>query len=267
MKCIFVIVCFLSFHSGFSQMKFLSLIDTNFIDNPYFNDSTSMEDFYDDPRLNEVFNPLNPDIELLNAGLFSAIQRERKRRGKSNFEFSDQQYTLCKQFLDYYVPDRFSGEHENLIRFDKTTKKSLKKMRFPKGVSKVFTFQIRALDFKGNNFHYLSTDEETDMKLFKGPKPDTRDSAKLAKIEKVPVPTFTYRKLIDHVMKQQLKKKYAGTLFSKEYSSMACYFKVDKRTLLRNKIPELSFIMILGADRLKYMNQAELKFKRQRKRI
>lgn len=250
---------------SYSQVKFLSQIDTNYISNQYLDDSLDVMEFYGDARLNEEFDPLNPDIELLNAGLFVAIQRERKRRAREILAFSEKQYTLCAKFLEFYLPDRFETDEENIEKFTKTTKKALKKIKFPKGISKVLTFKFRAMNFKGYNFYYLKTAHETELKLFKGAKPEIRDSTKLAELKKVPVPTFTYKGLIDNFVKNVLKKKYSKLLYSKEYSSLACYFKLDKRTLNRNKIPEVALIMIYGADRLKYMEVAKIKSKKQKK--
>lgn len=252
---------------GISQVRFLSQIDTVYISNKYLTDSVDVMEFYGDARLKEEFDPLNPDIELLNAGLYVAIQRERKQKAKSIQEFSEMQYTICEKFLQYYLPDRFITDDENIEKFTKTTKKALKKIRFPKGISKVLTFKFRAMDFKGNNFYYLRSAHETELKLFKGSKPETRDSVELAETEKIPLKTFTYKGLVDHFVKNILKKKYSKLLFSKDYSSFACYFKVDKRTLNCNRVPEVALMLIFGADRLKYMDVAKAKSKRQRKLI
>jgi len=251
--------------NSFSQVRFLAEIDTNYISNEYISDSMDVMEFYGDARLKQNFDPLNPDIDLLNAGLYATIQRERKRMSKEILAFSEMQYTICSKFINFYLPDKFANNEENIEKFTKTTKKALKKIRFPKGISKVLTFKFRALNFKGNNFHYLKSATETELKLFKGPKPETRDSIELAEIKKVAIPTFTYKELLDHFVKNILKKKYSKLLLSKEYSTFACYFKVDKRTLNCNKIPEVALIIIYGADRLKYVEQAKIKSKRQRK--
>lgn len=261
------ILIFIQPETDFAQVKFLNLLDTNYISNDYLNDTIEPVSFYSDARLDEEFNPLDADIELLNAGLYAAIQKERKRKAKKILSFSIKQNTLCKNFLDFYVPDRFENDEENLEKFGKTTKKALKKIKFPKGITKVVTFKMNALDFKGNNFYYLKSATETELKLFIGKKPEGLDSVQLAELEKKPVKTFTYREFIENVMKNYLKKKYSKMLFGNEYSTMACYFKIDQKTLNRNKIPQVAFMMMYGADRLKLMDVAVAKSKKQKKLI
>lgn len=262
---LFILLVVLNVHVAKCQTKFLALIDSNYISNKYINDSTNTLDFYFDARLQEKFNPLKPDIDLFNAGLFSAIQRERKRKAKDILTFSLQQYTICNRFLEFYLPNKFVNDNDNIEKFSKTTKKALKKIQFPKGISKVITFKIRCLKFKGNNFYYDKKDEDTDLKLFKGAKPTIKDSVKLAKIEKVPLEMFTYKQLIDYFIKNEFKRKYNAVLYGKEFSSLGCHIKVDERTLNKNKIPEIAIILIYGANRLKNIDKAVANSKRQRK--
>lgn len=250
-----------------SQINFLNEVDTNYISNAYWNDSLSAKEFLNDVRLNEEFDPLNPDIELLNAAVYAYIQDGRKRSGRKMHEFSDEQYTLCKKFIDFFVPDKFEHESDNIERFDKLTKKALKKMQFDKGISEVLSFNLRVVDFKGYNFYYLKTVHETELKLFKGSKPDIKDSAKLAELEKEPLKMYTYKKLAEHFYKNILKRKYNKLVNSANYSSIGIYFKIDPRTLHRNKIPEAAVILIFGANRLKEIDKALVKSKRQKKLI
>jgi hypothetical protein len=140
-------------------------------------------------------------------------------------------------------------------------------MKFNKGISKVLSFKVRAMDFKGNNFYYLSSAHETELKLFKGNKPEIRDSAKLAELEKVPLKTYTYRKFAENFYLNVLRKKYNKLIHSAEYSSMGVYFKMDPRTIFRRAVPEFAVIIVLGADRLKEMDKAIVKSKRQRKLV
>jgi hypothetical protein len=251
----------------FGQVNFLNEVDTNYISNSYWNDSLSAKEFLSDPRLNEEFDPLNPDIELLNAAVYAYIQDGRKRSGRKMHEFSDAQYTLCKKFIDFFVPDKFEHETQNIERFDKLTKKALKKMEYDKGISEVLSFNLRVMDFKGYNFYYLKTAHETELKLFKGSKPEVKDSAKLAELEKEPIKMYTYKKLAEHFYKNILKRKYNKLINSANYSSMGIYFKIDPRTLHRNKIPEAAVIIIFGANRLKEMDKAMVKSKRQKKLV
>lgn len=251
----------------FGQVNFLNEVDTNYISNSYWNDSLSAKEFLSDPRLNEEFDPLNPDIELLNAAVYAYIQDGRKRSGRKMHEFSDAQYTLCKKFIDFFVPDKFEHETQNIERFDKLTKKALKKMEYDKGISEVLSFNLRVMDFKGYNFYYLKTAHETELKLFKGSKPEVKDSTKLAELEKEPIKMYTYKKLAEHFYKNILKRKYNKLINSANYSSMGIYFKIDPRTLHRNKIPEAAVIIIFGANRLKEMDKAMVKSKRQKKLV
>ena len=262
MKFFFAILFIVGSNSIYCQDKFLFTIDTNYSENNYLKDSVNPIEFINDSRLNEEFNPLNVDIDLLNAGLYSAIQSERKRKARQILTFSLQQYTLCIKFLDFYLPNKFVHEEESLEKFTKTTKKALKKVKFPLGISKTITFKVRALDFKGQNFYYLRKDASSELKLFKGTKPTITDSIELNELKKEPVPTFTYKKFIYYFMRNYLKKKYNTLLYSKDYSSMGVAVKVDKRTLNCNRIPEVAVILIFGANRLKNIDQAVAKSKK-----
>lgn len=262
-----IISLFLILFSGtiFSQTKFLAIIDTNYLSNSYIGDSSELSGIISSSTWQEQFLPADYDQDFLNAAVCGYINQLRKKCSVKPLSFSKELYTVCYNFLDYFSLQAFQFNPEKNEKYNKLAKKSAKKIHYPKGIIKTVIFRVPAVHYKGGVFYFEENDETTDLKLFYGTKPTKKESESENKPELKPVLTYTYQAFIQNFFKNNLKAKYNSLIYSKQFSSLACYLIVDKNTINKNKIPQVSCMCIFGADRLKEVPDAGHAPKNQKK--
>ena len=266
-KIIFIFSFLFSAFLSEAQLKFLADIDTNYITNGYYSDSTDFTELITNSKWQEEFLPAEYDQDFLNAAVCGYINQLRKKRSAKPLAFSKELYTICFNFLNYFSSQSFQYNSEKNEKYNKLAKKSAKKIHYPKGIIKTVIFRAPAVQYKTGEFYFDEEDETTSLKLFYGTKPVKKETESEKMPELKPVLTYTFQSFFSYFFKNNLKAKYNALIHSKQYSSLACYLLVEKNTVNKKRIPQVSCMCIFGADRLKEVSKAERASKNQKKLI
>lgn len=248
-RWVFILIFFLP-DGLWAQDKFLARLDTSRVGNTWAKDSSSLVELTTHSLWNEEFIPVDYDHDFLNAALAGYINHERQKRSRKPLLYSEELYSVSYYFLQYFSLQSFQFDPEKNDRYTKLAKKSAKKIQYPKGIIKTAIFRLPAINFKGGAFYYDKEDETTSMKLFYGTKPTKKEMESEIPPKQKKIETWTYSGFVKQFYKHHLSAKIHSLLFSKEFSSVACCLVVDKRTLNTNRIPQVSCMVIFGANRL-----------------
>lgn len=233
-----------------AQKGFLNQLDTNRIENTYANDSSVLKDMINSPLWNEKFLPLDYDQDFLNAAVCGYINYQRERRAKKPLQYSEELYSVCFHFLDYFSLQSFQYDTDKNARYNKLANKSAKKIQYPKGIIKTAIFRLPAVDFKGGAFYFDDEEESSELKLFYGIKPSKKELGSDDPPKRKEVEGFLYSDFIKNFFRHYLSTRLNSLIYSKDYTSMACYLMVDKKTINTQRIPQISCMIIFGANRL-----------------
>lgn len=202
-----------------------------------FTDST----FYESKKGEKRIDLQKIDQELLNATLYFAINRARKKRNRKELVYvSDLEFAAfnCTQ---YYNKSKFKNPKRGRAKFEKVLYLlSLKSAREEHLIS--------------TNVAYISLLDITKRKKIK-----KRKNGKgyyewfylNAQKEVVLIPLLSYNNLAARVVEIISKGSNKKFFYSDSFETMACYIQLDKNTVVSSKGPKVKVIQIVGGKRLR----------------
>lgn len=270
MRHILTIFCFVSIIPLNAQKEFLARVDSTYIENSYAEDSSLLQNILANPLTEDKFIPADYDQDFLSAAVCCYINQTRRKKRKPPLRFSKELHTLCYDFLDYFSLRSFETDFNKNERYNKIARKSVKKIRYPKGIIKTIIFRLNAIQYSGGEYYYDEEDSATELKLFYGKKPSAnrnKEEEIITGFKKNPVEVYTYHSIIELIYKKYIHAKYSKVILSADYSSIGCYLMVDKKTIGESRIPQVSCMCILSAERLQDISSADKASKKQKKLI
>lgn len=251
-KAKFSLVLFLTLVFGVvsAQKKLIQSFDTSSVfQNSYLNDKG-------EPvaiglvKLNEKVDINDFDWERVEAGVLFALNQWRNKGQKHSLEVNTSLQTIASGYVTKYGKSRFDNSATNAQR----SKLFLKKV--PRYMDLNFTYveggvgAVNVVDYNRTQYFYSTKYTGSEIDLFAGSK---------SKVDSLhpPIPLYlkTYQQLIDDILQQLTRGRYARYIKNKAYDLVG--ISVRPASYSTKRINQVKFMVLVGGYRNKYLLKLE----------
>lgn len=202
-----------------------------------FPDST----FYESKKGEKRIDLQKIDQELLNAALYFAINRARKKRNRTELEYVPDLEFAAFNCTQYYTKSKFKSPKRGRAKFEKVLYLlSLKSKRDQHLISTNVAYTS-----------LLDISKRKKIKKRKNGKGHYEWFFLNALKEEVLIPLLSYNDFAAKVVEILSKGSNKKFFYSDSFETMGCYIQLDKNTVLSSKGPKVKVIQIVGGKRLK----------------
>ncbi|WP_070138571.1 hypothetical protein [Crocinitomix algicola] len=174
------------------------------------------------------------------------INAYRKKRGRKIFEQDSVFNQVCNTSVKH-LPRSFFKDKKKRKKLIRYVERSIKYLKGDYRVFNAIIFQVNLTNLKKHqNFHYLSKDQSTELKLFFGKRMKLEDLKNPKKKKPEPVKAITELDFTKAVITKIQSQNTIYNLLAKNFSHIGLYVKVDEYSLHRKKIPTAFAMVIIG---------------------
>ena len=203
-------------------------------------------------KAQDTVNPINFDIDFLNVCIFHATNEYRIKKGKEALNFDQKLHDLSKKYQKLYENKKFSNTMRYQKRIIKQVYGDAKKVKFKGTLLHANVGSGNILNYNGKRYFYNKREETTDLHLFYGDKPTSKDKNK----EREAIPYYTYQELARSIVKSTNQDQNKINNKSKAYKYVGVYCMLDYRTLYKRTIPQLKVITVFGGYQTDLLKEA-----------
>jgi hypothetical protein len=190
----------------------------------------------------------NIDQELLDACVFYAINKNRKKLHRKQLTHSQELYKTASVYTQYSSSYAFDGDKRDIKNADKVIKYFAMKNDFNCAQLNTTVTLCQLMDKKPlQKFHYnrkKDKNEESDLGLYKRSVKRINDST----VVREELNPMTYVQFAEYITRYYIKRQLR-TMRSKAWTSASCSVIVDPRTLHKNKLPSAKIVYVLAGQR------------------
>lgn len=198
-----------------------------------------------------MFDPVNPDEGLLRELIMQKINAKREKRKLKPLTLHNALQQTAEQYIAQFRYTRFENNQENKKRLRKHIKKNCQAAGYKNAY---LDFQIRAqhaMNYYGTHYYYDKEDTETSTHLFLVRRPGKTEKSKPG-YKPVYMKTYTYDELATLIVRVFVRDDGFFSSLNNGYDKYGFALTVDKRTLYRNRIPQVKVLLILGGNRINW---------------
>ncbi len=244
-KVIFILLLISS--AGFSQSKkYIAYTDTFVLKENSYIENNDWNSFFSSVDLSEELDPMDIDMELLNAAVFFTVNKKRKKSRRVPFEYNTSLAVAAQSYATYYNSFSFRKSDWNKRKVKKAARHTVKEEGYYGSFVDCFVNNSPVLNkTMFRDFYYdkrLAKEIGDDLGLFYGQRLKAGDSIG----EPEPIEKYTYQEFVDNLVKGWYRGLNRRTMKNKGYSVAACYVVLDKKSLYKTRIPNAKAIFVLG---------------------
>ena len=195
------------------------------------------------------FDPIKPDYDLLKQMIIDKFNQKRERKSHKQLKNNEALQLTADNYVKIFSENRLQKNTKNKLRISKRVKKNCKLNGYKNTFVDYHIASINCMNYAGSNFYFDKEDTETSTHLFIGNKP-TKKEKEDAKVTPNQVKTYTYSQLADLIIRQFVTDEGSFKVLNNGFDKYGFSLAVEQRTILRNKIPKIKVIMILGGNRI-----------------
>ena len=195
------------------------------------------------------FDPIKPDYDLLKQIIIDKFNQKRTRQHHLQLTPNESLQLTADSYVNTFTENRLQKNSKNVLRINKKVKKNCKRNGYKNTFVDFHITSIRCMNYSSSEFYYDKEDNETSTHLFVGKKPTKKEKSE-GKQPPVQIKPYTYNQLADLIVRQFVTDEGSFKILNNGFDKFGFSLAVEQHSILKNKIPKIKVIVILGGNRI-----------------
>lgn len=199
---------------------------------------------------------LNFDEQNYEGAILDELNAQRSLKNRSVFVQDSAYNRMCLTGLATFSKGYYTS-HKNETRVHRYTEIGIRRMQGNNRLFRVIMFKIRLADIENNEFFYYDRRNfDSELQLYKGKTPTTRNPEHENYVEPVPVDELSEEDFVNNFVAKIKREISAKEFYSKHYTHISLSLRVDPSSVGRRRIPKAYVIVILGGKQTQKIKAA-----------